>query len=192
MISPRPGTHLLDELTPEAAALLTLIPNASYLVGVEVGTLRGRTATLLLAHRPGLRLIALDNWDCGDIIAYEPPEDVEAAAASNFWPWGARAELVDGESPTVADEVPLESCDFVYLDAKHDRASVGRDLVAWWPRVRAGGMLCGHDYDRPKPEAVPGLPWDVKGAVDAFAKDEALPVLLPGGTVWAALKQPGG
>ena len=36
--------------------------------------------------------------------------------------------------------------DFVYLDAAHDYESVVDDLAAWWPKVKSGGILSGHDY----------------------------------------------
>lgn len=42
---------------------------------------------------------------------------------------------------------PPASVDFVFLDAAHDEASVRADLAAWWPRVKPGGVLAGHDYD---------------------------------------------
>ena len=36
--------------------------------------------------------------------------------------------------------------DFVYVDAGHDRRSVLGDLARWWPKLRAGGVMAGHDY----------------------------------------------
>lgn len=193
MITPRPGTHSLDTLTPEVEALLSLIPNASYLDGVEVGTLRGRTATLLLSRRPGLDLEVVDIWDCADIVEYELPTAVEEAARLNLGAFGDRVGICDMTSLEAAEFLGEDGkrFDFVYLDAKHDRASVEADIAAWWPKVRPGGMLCGHDYDRAKPEAIPGLQWDVKGAVDAFAAGEGLEIVLAGATVWAVLKPAG-
>ena len=34
----------------------------------------------------------------------------------------------------------------MYVDALHDRVGVLRDLEAWWPKLRAGGVMAGHDY----------------------------------------------
>jgi hypothetical protein len=34
----------------------------------------------------------------------------------------------------------------VYLDAGHTFPEVWADLEAWWPKVRAGGLVAGHDY----------------------------------------------
>ncbi len=44
--------------------------------------------------------------------------------------------------------------DFVFVDGDHRRESVLADLGAWWPKVRPGGTLAGHDYDRHWPEVV--------------------------------------
>lgn len=179
----RPGTHSLDEITAEVRTLLALIPDLSYMTGVEVGTLRGRTASLLCAHRPGLRLTCVDNWDCDDIIDYEPRHAVRQAALRNLDRWGYI--LIEEASPGCAENFDDASYDFVYLDAKHDYASVVADIAAWWPKVRPGGLLCGHDYGREKPAGIKGLAWNVKAAVDAFALGLELYVE---GVVWACKK----
>lgn len=36
--------------------------------------------------------------------------------------------------------------DAVYIDADHAEESVRADIEAWWPLVRSGGILSGHDY----------------------------------------------
>jgi len=35
--------------------------------------------------------------------------------------------------------------DFVYLDAAHDYDNVKLDIKCWYPKVREGGILGGHD-----------------------------------------------
>jgi hypothetical protein len=44
---------------------------------------------------------------------------------------------------------PLGSVDFAFIDAGHDYQSVLADLTAWWPRIKPGGTLAGHDYGDP-------------------------------------------
>lgn len=38
------------------------------------------------------------------------------------------------------------SLDFVFIDAAHDTESVINDIKAWFPKVKSGGYICGHDY----------------------------------------------
>ena len=44
------------------------------------------------------------------------------------------------------EEVADGFFDFIYVDARHDFKGVYEDLVAWWPKLRAGGIMAGHDY----------------------------------------------
>lgn len=38
------------------------------------------------------------------------------------------------------------SLDFVYIDAAHEYDFVKADIQAWYPKVKIGGILAGHDY----------------------------------------------
>jgi hypothetical protein len=42
--------------------------------------------------------------------------------------------------------VPDNSLDFVYIDAGHDEESATKDIHAWWPKVKGGGVIGGHDF----------------------------------------------
>ena len=85
-----------------------------------------------------------------------------------------------------------ESLDFIYVDARHDYCGAMEDMVNWWPKLKYGGIMAGHDYmtaeyqrvgqrnQKVPPEKIDdwGLCGDgktrnegaVKGAVDDFAK----------------------
>jgi hypothetical protein len=52
--------------------------------------------------------------------------------------------------------------DFVYIDGDHGFDAVKADISAWWPKVKNGGILAGHDYC--------GMQAGVKSAVDEFQK----------------------
>ena len=52
-----------------------------------------------------------------------------------------------------------ESLDFVYIDASHKYEDVKDDLAKWWPKVKKGGIFCGHDY----------TDGDVQKAIQEFA-----------------------
>jgi hypothetical protein len=41
---------------------------------------------------------------------------------------------------------PDKSLDFVFIDAAHDYESVLTDLELWFPKIRDGGIIAGHDY----------------------------------------------
>jgi len=37
--------------------------------------------------------------------------------------------------------------DFIYIDADHSYDALISDIHAWWPKVRVGGVMAGHDYN---------------------------------------------
>lgn len=45
-----------------------------------------------------------------------------------------------------ASQFEDNSIDFVYLDGDHKYEPVKAEIDAWWPKVKKGGILAGHDY----------------------------------------------
>lgn len=39
-----------------------------------------------------------------------------------------------------------EYFDFIYIDADHTYQSIKNDLNIWYPKIKIGGILAGHDY----------------------------------------------
>jgi hypothetical protein len=40
------------------------------------------------------------------------------------------------------------SVDFLLLDGDHELAGLRADLKAWWPKMKAGKKMYGHDFDK--------------------------------------------
>lgn len=57
--------------------------------------------------------------------------------------------------------------DYVYIDGNHSFRAVLKDLIAWYPKVRKGGFLAGHDY----------MTHATANAVKYFAKEKGLKVI---------------
>ena len=44
--------------------------------------------------------------------------------------------------------------DYVYIDACHSHPYVEQDIQAWFPLVKPGGVIAGHDYHRNFPDVI--------------------------------------
>jgi len=69
------------------------------------------------------------------------------------------------------------SVDFCFIDASHVAENVKRDMEAWWPKIKLGGTLGGHDYS-----------WgSVMFVTDKFAQDNNLKLIV-NGNCWKLTK----
>jgi hypothetical protein len=57
--------------------------------------------------------------------------------------WMARAQVMQTQ--------PVKYAEVIFIDALHDYQSVKQDIADWWPLVRPGGYLCGHDFNHKWP-----------------------------------------
>ena len=110
----------------------------------EVGTLYGKSliAVGLALPRPST-LVSIDmNWgrtEAAGVTAHDAFREL-----SN----DRRLQLhaIRSTSIEAAEVYPDDWFDVVYIDAAHDYDSVRADIDTWLPKVKPGGMICGHDY----------------------------------------------
>ena len=73
------------------------------------------------------------------------------------------------------------SLDCVYIDANHDAEPFLADLDAWWPKVKSGGLFCGHDaYDSTEG----GRYCKVGSTIKKWIYDKNIHVEITGCTSW--------
>ena len=58
----------------------------------------------------------------------------------------SNAKLIEEDSVKTAKKYK-DKLDYVYIDASHNYEDVLADLDAWYPTVKKGGILAGHDWD---------------------------------------------
>lgn len=117
---------------------------------VEVGCKEGRTTGFLLANLPELEVIAIDPWapvaNADEDYKDWDFADIEAKFWQNVGGHRERVNMVRGLSLDAANSLQRHTFDMVFIDAGHDYVNALADIKAWWPLVRPGGILCGHDY----------------------------------------------
>lgn len=52
---------------------------------------------------------------------------------------------------------PDKSLDLVFIDGNHGYSYVKQDVLAWLPKIKLGGIICGHDCDASYAELDPKL-----------------------------------
>lgn len=127
----------------------------------EVGTWFGRSLIFMAQElkRAGkkVKLLAVDTFK-GELNQPEHEATVaahggsiRAAFEANLKRCGVddMVEIIEGDSAESAARVADGSLAFCFIDAAHDYESVKRDVAAWKPKLRAGGVLSGHDAQWP-------------------------------------------
>lgn len=122
---------------------------------VEIGSWKGRSTSFVgpICNANGTRLVCIDHWGGSqDSLAERyakalAVEDVEQTFRANMRELCIHVDVIAEPSTTAALHFAPGSVDRIFLDGSHDAASVTEDLVTWTSRLRADGILAGHDYD---------------------------------------------
>lgn len=132
-------------------------------VGVEVGVQYGYFSQAILENWKG-KLFCVDIW---------PDHSVYAQAVANL----GEERLIRKPSTEAALDFKDESLDFVFIDAGHRYDEVKADIEAWFPKVRKGGIISGHDY-------VEYSDFGVIQAVDEFCAKHGYKIELTDHDMW--------
>ena len=148
----------------------------------EVGVHRAAFSVPWLESWHGRCLHLVDSWE-GE------RQEHYLAALERLRPFGGRWETHRLRSVPCATIFDDGSLDCVYIDADHSRESVAADLRAWWPKLKSGGLFCGHDYHVPDgwiKTVGGGFQCGVAGAVQEFAGELGLEVRATKDLRWDA------
>ncbi len=135
--------------------------------GAEIGVWTGEFSEQICQANPGVQLLCVDPW-----LKYKDYnekknnqgrlDEAYNIATHRLAPY--HCVLRRMTSLEAAATVPDGFLDFVYIDGNHDKAFVDQDLAAWYPKIRSGGIMSGHDYEISKKSK-----WiDVPEAVNEF------------------------
>lgn len=141
---------------------------------VEIGTDRGYFASEFLKRWHGHSLYCVDPYE-DNMVGYDddirwPREPDMLMAIQVLAPYTPRARMVRLTSEKAVSALRHFLPHFVYIDGNHDYQYVKQDIELWWPRLRNGGIIAGHDFC----EHTPG----VMQAVHEFFDPKSVKVLL--------------
>lgn len=107
----------------------------------EIGVWMGRSTVCLNALLPpGSHHICVDHFKGDQSAGFK-----DTRADFDRFTRNLKLGVLSGDSVACAELFDDGTFDFVFIDAAHDYDSVKADITAWLPKVRAGGILAGHD-----------------------------------------------
>lgn len=132
------------------------IPNNSIMV--EIGSWMGRSSTyvasLIKSSGKNIKFYCVDTWE-GSEEHKELLEEFKKQGKTLFEEF--RMNISDCELDSYINPIKMESVraaqtfqdntiDFVHIDASHTYEDVTKDIQAWYPKVKPGGLITGDDY----------------------------------------------
>jgi hypothetical protein len=149
----------------------------------ELGVFSGDNFMNMVAHGPKLA-VAVDTWKNDGLTS---PDDVYTPQflKQQYQDFKNRVgnlsfvKVLREDTAHASSGFKDKSFDFVYIDADPSVKGCTRDLEAWYPKVKSGKFLVGHNYNKK---------FGVVEAVNKFAQEHKLEVIRFGVSNWAFIK----
>jgi hypothetical protein len=142
----------VDPLEP----VLMTLERSGKLSIIEIGTRWGESLRYLSLKFPIKKYVAIDPYEAyeeyvGDgfnkILETKSGDEIfKSTLALGTKLLGERFTLVREYSDVAHNNVEDEGADFIFVDGNHRYPYVLEDLRNFWPKLRPGGYLCGHDF----------------------------------------------
>ena len=165
--------------------LYELIVENNYKKCLEIGTAEGATAHSILSNVRDVTWTSIDPY--ASYKEYTDGHSRQATLTSlrkqaykNLSVFGDRWSHIEKVSSKAAHEV-ADDYDLIFIDGNHAPEFVSEDIKLFYPKVRPGGALSGHDYGS-------GRHKHVKKVVDGFARRAQLNVFKGDNMVWFVIK----
>ena len=143
----------------DARTLVRLVNEAATpgMIAVELGTFTGRSSLSMLPviKRMGGHLFCVD-WFRGlpgEQVAINEnfrQHSIIDAFLSNIREKGFENDVttIIGTSERAAMLTAVGVADFIFVDADHRYSGIRQDIVNWYPKLKQGGIICGHDFEK--------------------------------------------
>lgn len=141
------------------------------LIGVEIGVFRGDNAKRLLRNLNIQKLYLIDPYgklyvekndivstmeadsEYSEFLEKEPGfngivydfEKAHKFAENNLRNFRDKVQFIKKKSENAVSEIP-DGIDFIYIDGNHSYEYVKRDIELYFPKIKKGGVISGHDF----------------------------------------------
>jgi predicted O-methyltransferase YrrM len=120
----------------------------NFKVGVEIGVAAGEHAKILCENNPNLKLYCVDPW-----LRTSHADNPNHNGILLKW-YGMALKTLEPYNCVFMREKSMSaisnfadySLDFVFIDGNHNFINVAMDIANWERKVKAGGIIYGHDF----------------------------------------------
>lgn len=130
-----------------------IVEDLNLTTGVELGVKGGIFAAEMLKRWPSCKEYHLvdiwaqqDNYKDDANVGDEKQEWFYQKTLTRTKLWADKITICRNFTSNCVLNYPNGYFDFIYVDARHDFKGVYEDLVDWWPKLRRGGIISGHDF----------------------------------------------
>ena len=121
----------------------------------EIGVWRGHTSLILLDNMPEIcRFHLIDPWTqyedykkSGDNKSDNDLEVDFKICQDRLYFHNKKTIYHRCFSSEAAKKIRDKSLNFAFIDGNHSYEYVKEDISLWWPKIKSGGILSGHDLD---------------------------------------------
>lgn len=162
----------------------------------ELGVFTGQMSEYILSNRKDVMMVLVDKWPIknetsesykasGDFhaeLSSEKQNEYYKSTITKLKKYNHRAKIMREWTHDAAKTFDKPVFDLVFIDADHSYEGCKQDIEDWWPLVKTGGWLSGHDYANDE------YNFGVTQAVDEFVLEHGLTLELGDNFTWFVRK----
>jgi len=120
--------------------------NWKNIIGVEIGVYKGFNSASIMRNLDMKRLYLVDPYISYDEYTEVDMDNIKQEMKRNLHNYSNRL-FINKTSKDAINHIP-DNLDFVYIDGNHTYEYVKQDIELYYPKVKQGGYIGGHDYPR--------------------------------------------
>lgn len=123
---------------------------------VEIGTWKGKSIVFMAKRikelNKNIKIFGIDTFlgNEGEVTMSQDVDIVNGTLyetyCKNIEPYKDLIDTIIGDSHDVYTQFKDESIDFLFIDGDHRYEGIAKDLKLWYPKIKYGGVIAGHDY----------------------------------------------
>lgn len=151
----------------------------------ELGVYRGENFWEIIRHNPKMA-VAVDTWNNDGVHSPKDSCYTRAELDSQYEYFKSLVsslpfvQIIRDNTVRACKRFANNYFDFVYIDADHSTDACYNDIIHWYPKVKPGKFLVGHDYKRG---------FGVVDAVNKFIAENKLELIFLSPSTWAVVKK---